>query len=106
MVKDKYSYVIVTRHQALVKYLLRYILPEIDGARALPHVENPNQIEGKHVIGNLPLHLAAHARSITIIPLILPPQLRGAELSVEEVTKYAEEPRTFVVEEVNLPWQS
>jgi len=43
------------------------------------------------------MHLAALASSITEVPLKIPSDLRGKELTVKEVRKYAEPPVTYVV---------
>lgn len=87
--------VIVTRHPALVEYLIekRYVTT---GTPALTHCA-PEDIKGKHVLGVLPLHLAAHAARVTEIPLSMPPEMRGKELSIEEVRSIAQPPRTFEV---------
>ena len=91
--------VIVTRHPALVEYLRE--LGKVKGdVKVISHVSDPKQIEGKHVIGVLPLHLAALAAKVTVIPLIVPPEKRGKELTLEEVYEYAGAPRTFEVREV------
>lgn len=61
---------------------------------------------GKRVIGTLPLHLAALAESVTEVPLSVPRQWRGRELSLEEIRYCAGAPRTYVVREVTpLPWE-
>jgi hypothetical protein len=90
--------VVVTRHPALVRYLEKTGLIE-PGTSAIDHVE-PQDIEGKDVIGVLPNYLACHANSITEIPLNLPPELRGQELSLEQIEEFAREPVTYKIEVV------
>lgn len=91
--------IIVTRHQALVEYLEEIGLyhPEVDVV--LEHA-TPEQIQGKHVIGVLPLSLACEAASITEIPLSLTKEDRGQDLSVERVREIAGSPTTYIVKEV------
>lgn len=87
--------VIVTRHPALVEYLVKHgVVPE--KTKVLTHV-SPEEIKGKHVYGVLPMHLAAVAQKITEIPLALRPEHRGKELSLEEMEEIAGEPQTYVV---------
>ena len=84
--------VIVTRHPALVEYLrdLGVEAPMIQHATS-------KDVKGKHVYGVLPLHLAVYAGLITEIPLSLPVELRGKELTLEQVKKYAGKPATYAV---------
>jgi ABC-type hemin transport system substrate-binding protein len=87
--------VIVTRHAALVEYLLAEgIVP--NNTPVLSHA-SPEAITGKHVIGILPLSLAALAAKVTVVPLSLPPELRGVELTIEQVRQYAGSPETYRV---------
>ncbi len=57
-------------------------------------------LEGKDVIGVLPLNLAAVCHSVTMIPMSLPAELRGIELSLEQVQQYAGTPQVFEVQDV------
>ena len=90
--------IIVTRHPALVDYLIAEGIADPD-TPVIAHA-CPDDIRGRHVIGVLPLHLAAEAASVTEVPLSLPPELRGVELSEEQVRKFAGAPRTYRVEVV------
>lgn len=90
--------VIVTRHKALVEYLVTRGIVGSD-VPVIAHA-TPEDIKGRHVYGVLPLSLAKLAGAITEIPLHLPPELRGKELSLEQVKKYSKEPATYVVGEV------
>jgi len=90
------SELIVTRHPALVELLRERGL--LNGeSRVIAHA-TPEEVAGQHVIGVLPLHLAALAASITEVPLSLPAEMRGRELTLEELRQYAGEPTTYVVE--------
>ena len=99
------KYILVTRHSQLINYVLSHVLPESSGVEVRSHVE-AEDIEDRNVIGLLPLNLAKHAASITIIPLInLPSKLRGRELTKKQLKKYAGPPKTFIVKEVRNPWE-
>lgn len=87
--------VVVTRHPALVAYLEKYhLIPE--GTPVLTHA-TAEEVAGKHVIGVLPLHLAAEALAVTEVPLTLTPELRGQELTLEHLEEVAGEPVTYTV---------
>lgn len=89
------SKVVITRHPALRRYLIEQgIIADTDDV--LTHAEF-NDVEGKHVIGVLPLRLASLAASITEIPLDIPAELRGQELTIEQVRQYAGEPVRYFV---------
>lgn len=88
--------IVVTRHQALIKYLQEKGLISED-ATILSHV-TAEDVRGKRVIGVLPLNLAAEAREVIVIPLHTPPELRGVELSLEQVRQYAGEPEIYRVQ--------
>ena len=87
--------VVVTRHPALLEYLREQGL--CDSAAVVIEHATPDDICGRHVVGVLPLHLAAEAASVTEIKLDLPADARGRELSLEQVRQYAGEPCTYVV---------
>ena len=87
---------VITRHDALVEYLLEIGLIEQGNYELIVHA-TPEQIEGQHVIGVLPLHLAAYAASVTEVPLSIPAELRGQELSIDQVRRFAGEPATYIV---------
>lgn len=90
--------VVVTRHTALVEYLAeRGCVPQ--GTPLLTHA-TPEEVRGKHVYGVLPMHLAAEAALITEVPLSIPAELRGVELTLEQVRQYAGEPVTYRVTRV------
>lgn len=88
--------VIVTRHPALVEYLREIgvkIETVIDRATA-------EEVRGRHVYGVLPLHLAAEARRVTTVPLDVPAELRGQELTLEQVRQFAGALQTYEVKSV------
>lgn len=79
--------VVVTRHSALVEYLTELgVVPT--GAEVVTHA-TAEQVRGRHVFGVLPLHLAAEAASVTEVTLRVPAELRGVELTLEQVRQFA-----------------
>ena len=91
---------IVTRHKSLVSYLLDKNIIKEGEYKLIEHADYKD-VEGQNVIGVLPLQLASYAKSVTEIPLKLTPEMRGKELTFEEVEKVAEEPVQYIVREVN-----
>lgn len=88
--------VIVTRHLALVEYLIEQgVAPR--GATVLPRA-TARDVAGKRVVGVLPLHLAALAASVVVVPLDTPDDLRGAELSLAQVREFASPAQEYVIQ--------
>ena len=91
---------VVTRHKALVDYLLdKDIIKE--GEYSLIEHADYQEVQGQDVIGVLPLQLASYAKSITEVPLKLTPEMRGKELTIEEVEQIAEKPVKYIVREID-----
>ncbi|MDW8345353.1 MAG: CRISPR-associated protein Csx16 [Bacteroidia bacterium] len=80
--------IVVTRHRGLIDYLRQQGF-DVDGAIVIDHVTDPNILVGRHVVGVLPMHLASLCTSITVVDLNLPQDLRGADLSADQVAQYA-----------------
>ena len=91
---------VVTRHKALVDYLLNKDIIKEGEFKLIEHADYP-EVQGQDVIGVLPLQLSAYAKSITEVPLKLTPEMRGKELTFDEVSKIAEKPVKYIVREVN-----
>ena len=87
----------VTRHPALVELLCERGI--IDGSEPVIEHATADEVRGLHVIGVLPLSLAAEAESVTEVPLSLTPEDRGQELGLDRLRQIAGEPRTYVVRE-------
>lgn len=88
--------IVVTRHPSYVEHLVNIGLIE-PGCEVVGHA-TAETVGGKHVItSGLPLHLAARAAKLTTVPLFLPAELRGKELSLEEVEQFAQPPSSYVV---------
>ena len=91
---------IVTRHKALVSYLIDKNIIKEGEYKLIEHADYKD-VEGQNVIGVLPLQLASYAKSITEVPLKLTPEMRGKELTFDEVEKIADKPVQYIVREVN-----
>lgn len=89
---------IVTRHPALKAYLIEQGIAS-PATPVLDHA-GTQDVACKRVAGVLPLHLAAACASLTTVELALPLEMRGKELSLEDMRKYVKGLRTFVVMEV------
>ncbi len=89
--------VIVSRHQGLVDWLAqRGIVGDV-----IAHA-SPDDVIGKDVIGNLPLHLASLAKSVTVIDMpALPADWRGKDLSPEQMDQAGATPTRYVVRKVD-----
>ena len=86
---------IVTRHTGLVEYLKEEGVVG-DDVEVVSHA-SPEAVENRHVCGVLPHSLSCLTTSFTEVPLQLPPDLRGKELTCEDVRKYASSPVTYEV---------
>lgn len=75
--------IVVTRHPSLVTLLGEQGLVG-EEVEVVAHA-TADDVRGKHVIGVLPLALAAEAETITEATLRVPPEARGRELSLDEV---------------------
>ena len=91
---------VITRHKALLAYLLDKDIIKEGEYKLIEHADYKD-VEGQDVIGVLPLQLASYAKSVTEVPLKLTPEMRGKELTFEEVEKVAEKPVQYIVREVN-----
>ena len=91
---------VITRHKALLAYLLDKDIIKEGEYKLIEHADYKD-VEGQDVIGVLPLQLASYAKSVTEVPLKLTPEMRGKELTFEEVEKIASEPVKYIVREVN-----
>lgn len=86
--------VLVTRHEALVQYFTNMGLT-FDKVIAHAAAED---VTGNDVYGVLPLHLASLANTVTTIDMNLPVEMRGKELSLEDIKKYLVDISTYKVE--------
>lgn len=90
------------RRNLLIQYLTEcgIILPS---TTVIPHASE-GDVPGKDVIivsGVLPLRLAALASTVTEVPLNLPAELRGVELTLEQVRQFAGTEKMYRVQVVS-----
>lgn len=90
--------VVVTHFPALTDYLREIGLA--DEKTKTIECAQPQDIEGKIVVGVIPFDLAALANLVILVPLDIPDDLEGKELSVEEVKQYAGKPAAYVVNDI------
>jgi hypothetical protein len=87
--------IVVTRHPALIQLLLERGIVQ-DGTEVVGHA-TAEMVRGRHVIGVLPMELAAEAGMVTVVPLALEPADRGTEIRIERLREIAGEPKTYRV---------
>ncbi len=78
--------ILVTRHVALKEFL------EGDcGVKISAVIEHATAeaVAGKEVIGVLPIHLAAICGTYTALTLNIPAEMRGKELTLEDLREFA-----------------
>lgn len=92
--------VVVTRHKGLVDYLNKNGFIS-DETVIIDHA-TPEAIAGKTVLGVLPHSLSCLCKVFAEIPLNLPPEMRGKELSLQDVEKYAGDIAYYVVQRFNI----
>ncbi len=93
--------IIVTKQKALVDYIYEIgLVKQEQPVTILDYVSDYKVIQGHDVIGVLPNFISCHARSITEIPIVLPRELRGKELTIEQIRQYARKPRRYIISQV------
>ena len=85
----------------LLEYLKEKGIPQDTPVISHATVED---VAGKYVIGILPLSLACHAGYVTEVQMNVPAELRGQELTYEQVVEYAGEMITYKVEKAVAPF--
>lgn len=89
---------VVTRHPGLVAYLREQGMCD-DSVEVCAHA-TPENVAGKRVCGVLPHNLSCLCETFTEVPLNLPAEMRGTELTLEQVRLYARDAVTYRVEVV------
>jgi len=87
---------LVTRHNGLAEYLFREGLLEEETTDVVSHV-TPDLVKGRDVWGVLPHSLSCLAATFTEVPLRLTPEMRGRELTADDVAAVAGSPVTYKV---------
>lgn len=88
--------VLVTRHEALVQYFANM---GITFDKVITHA-TVEDVTDNDVYGVLPLHLASLANTVTTVDMNLPAEMRGKELSLEDIKKYLVDISTYKVEKI------
>ena len=93
---------VVTRHQALINYLLINKLIS-KSTKIVDHINNPKQLQGLNVIGVLPHNYSCHCKTFTEVPLSIPKELRdrNRELTQEEFDSCVGDLITYSVKRIN-----
>ena len=90
---------IVTRHKGLVDHLKTIGMID-EKTEVLAHA-SAEDVAGKHVCGVLPHSLSCLTETFTEIPLVLPPELRGKELTESQVAQFAGTPVTYRIRRIH-----
>lgn len=77
---------LVTRHNGVLNLFRESGMIKKD-CRIIRHA-HVHDVMGKHVAGIIPVPLASYCASYTAIEIQYPPELRGMELTEEEVRRY------------------
>jgi len=84
---------IVSRHKDTISLLKTMFDPAYDKIDVFEHIEDPKQLDNYDVIaGNIPLSMFLRTRAthLILVSLNVPKELKGKELSLNELKKYAE----------------
>ncbi|MDA0129467.1 CRISPR-associated protein Csx16 [Vibrio sp. MarTm2] len=88
----------VSRHPGAIQWAKAQAIP-VD--RFVTHLDIQSIQKGDHVIGNLPIHLAEqiclYGARYFHLSLDLPPELRGQELSAEQLNELKAEVREYMI---------
>ena len=88
--------ILVTRHPALVEYFSNM---GITFDKVITHA-TAEDVTSNDVYGVLPLRLASFTNTITSIDMNIPAEMRGKELSLEDIKKYLVDISTYKVEKI------
>ena len=91
--------IVVTRHTALIEYLKEIDLIK-DDVKVISHA-TPDEVAGQDVIGVLPHSLSCLTNTYTEVPIFVPAELRGQELTIEQIKEYAQAPATYKVAKIS-----
>jgi hypothetical protein len=94
--RDDMEKLIVTRHPGLVQFLKEEY--GIEG-EVVTHA-SPEIVRGRDVIGVLPHSLSCLTKSFSEVPLRFTPEMRGKELTKEEVMEIASPMVTYSVRRI------
>lgn len=98
------EFLVVTRHKNLKEFLINKGLITVV-TPSITHATMGDVLK-KNVVGNLPMHLAAHTNAIMSLTINVPLDKRGTELSVEELEMYTSDFCWYKVWEIEKPWEA
>lgn len=93
--------VVVTSHKGMEDYLVHMGYIPSD-AHVISHVSDASVIKDKTVWGVLPHSLSSLCSKFCEVPLNLPAEYRGKELSMEEMIRYAGRAKAYQVRPVSF----
>lgn len=91
--------VVVTRHKGMVDYLV-YMGYVPSDCSIISHVTEPSMLKDKTVWGVLPHSLSSLCSAFCEVPLYIPAEFRGKELSMEEMSRFAGPAKCYQVKVV------
>ena len=97
---DENGVVVVSRHDAFVEFLKSFGILH-GNEKVISHVSSPDEIAGKIVISSgMPLWLSAMAKCMVVVSMDIPFQMRGKELSVDDMKRFFKRIDVFEVKHV------
>ena len=88
--------IIITRHKGLVEYLAQQGLK----GTVVSHASEQD-VTGRDVIGVLPLRLACLTQSFIEVSLTIPLELRGVEMTLEQIYSCKPVLQEYVIKKIN-----
>lgn len=95
--------ILTLRQPEFAEHVFRLDLVRAEDCEVIDGKPTPDDLLGAHVISfnSLGIGLAAFAEKVTIININFTPDVRGRELSLEEIESHAGSPRTYQVKVVH-----
>lgn len=90
--------IVITRHKELVSYLKE--LNVIDENVVVVEHATPDIVKNKKVVGVLPHSLSCLTELFCEVPLFIPQEMRGKNLTIEQIKEYAQPLQTYKVRKV------
>lgn len=92
---------VVTRHPAMVQYL-KEIGIVTKNVEVVTHASE-DLVTDRDVVGVLPHSLSCLTRTFTEVPLFVPAELRGTELTIDQIRTFCRPAVTYKVTAVSWP---
>ncbi len=91
---------VVTRHKELITYLKELNLVD-DNVEVIDHASS-DKIKNKKVIGILPHSLSCVTELFGEIPLVIPIDMRGKQLTIDQIREFAKPLQVYKVEKIEI----